>query len=439
MNTTAEVYLWGTRIGIIHQDLGKPYASFEYDKEFIKSGIELSPITMPLKDTIYEFPSLSNEPFYGLPGLVADSLPDDFGNKVIEKWLISQDKSIEDFTSIDRLCYTGKRGMGALEYKPVSFDIKDINENINVSKMVEFASEVLSSREKVVIDSSTLLTYSQLVQVGTSAGGARAKALIAWNEKTNEIRSGQINLGKDYDYWIMKFDNVKNNGDYDIIDPIEYTLIEYSYYLMAIDAGIKMNECRIYSNNGENHFMTKRFDRVNGKKLHMLSLGAIGHISYKEPCQCSYELAVQYMKKMGLPMSDIEQFYRRMVFNCMAINYDDHVKNTSFLMDRNGKWSLSPAYDLTFAYNKDNRWLKAHQMTINNKNIDITIEDLLLAGKNMGLNKRKCENIIKDVNSVVLQYEQYALKANIKIDTYKPIKEIIDKNIDYMYHKNSQV
>ncbi len=428
MNTTAEVYLWGTRIGIIHQDLEKPYASFEYDKDFLKSDIEISPIKMPLSDIVYEFPSLSGEPFFGMPGLVVDSLPDTFGNKVIEQWLASQGKSIKDFTAIDRLCYTGKRGMGALEYVPASSEISDINENINVSEMVKFASDILNQREAVTLNAQETLTYSQLVQVGSSAGGARAKALIAWNEKTNEIKSGQLNLDKDYDYWLMKFDNVSKNGDHGVEDIPEYTLIEYAYYKMAIDAGIQMNECRIYSNNGENHFMTKRFDRVNGKKIHMQSLGAMAHISYKEPGLCSYEMAAGYMRDVKLPMTDIEQFYSRMVFNCLAVNQDDHVKNISFLMDRNGEWRLSPAYDITFSYDTTNKWLSAHQMTINGKKREISLSDILEVGKKMGIKKKKCMDIISKISIVTSNFEKYADAANIREKTYVEIRKVLDQN-----------
>lgn len=428
MNTTAEVYLWGTRIGIIHQDLEKTYASFEYDKDFLKSNIEISPIKMPLSDIVYEFPSLSGEPFLGMPGLVVDSLPDTFGNKVIEQWLASQGKSIKDFTAIDRLCYTGKRGMGALEYVPASSEISDINENINVSEMVKFASDILNQRETVTLNAQEALTYSQLVQVGSSAGGARAKALIAWNEKTNEIKSGQLNLDKDYDYWLMKFDNVSKNGDHGVEDIPEYTLIEYAYYKMAIDAGIQMNECRIYSNNGENHFMTKRFDRVNGKKIHMQSLGAVAHISYKEPGLCSYEMAAGYMRDVKMPMTDIEQFYSRMVFNCLAVNQDDHVKNISFLMDRNGEWRLSPAYDITFSYDTTNKWLSAHQMTINGKKREISLSDILEVGKKMGIKKKKCMDIISKISIVTSNFDKYADAANIREKTYVEIRKVLDQN-----------
>ena len=428
MNTTAEVYLWNTRVGIIHQELNKPYASFEYDTDFLRSGIELSPIEMPLSNAVYEFPLLAGEPFFGMPGLVADSLPDDFGNKVINQWLASQGKSIRDFTAIDRLCYTGKRGMGALEYKPASSEIGDINENINVSEMVKFASDILNERKTIKLSAEEALTYSQLVQVGSSAGGARAKALIAWNETTNEIRSGQIMLDKGYDYWLMKFDNVSKNGDHGTEDVPEYTLIEYAYYKMALAAGIKMEECRIYCNEGENHFMTKRFDRAEGKKIHMQSLGAIAHISYKEPGVCSYELASQYMREMKLPVKDIEEFYRRMVFNCLAVNQDDHVKNISFLMNREGEWSLSPAYDVTFSYNPTNKWLKAHQMTINNKTSKILLEDLLHVGEIMGIKKRKCMDIISKVKDAVKDFEVYANELKIKEKTYREIRKVLDEN-----------
>lgn len=429
MNDTAEVYLWGTRIGIIHQESSKPYAAFEYDEKFIDSEIEVSPLRMPLGRNVYEFPILAGTPFYGMPGLVADSLPDKFGNAVIEQWLMTLGKSLSDFTAIDRLCYTGKRGMGALEYVPASTDIQDIDENINVREMVKFASDVLNNREKISLEAKDNLTYSQLVQVGSSAGGARAKALIAWNEETNEIRSGQMQLGDGYDYWLMKFDNVKKNGDHGLEDKPEYTLIEYAYYLMAKSCGIIMNECRIYNSEGENHFMTKRFDRENGKKLHMQSLGALSHISYQEPGLCGYELATMYMKELGISYKEIEQFYRRMVFNCLAVNQDDHVKNISFIMDRRGKWMLSPAYDVTFSYDLTNKWLCAHQMTINGKTTGIELEDLLAAGTKMGIKKRRCKEIISEIGDKVMNFTVFAQKAGIKEKTYDYIYSVIDANM----------
>ncbi len=428
MNHTAEVFLWGTRIGIIHQDPGIPYATFEYDGAFVNSGIELSPIRMPLGRNIYEFPSLTGEPFYGMPGLVADSLPDRFGNAVIERWLSNQGKALSDFTAIDRLCYTGKRGMGALEYVPAIMDVGDIDDDINVSEMVRFASDILSNRESVILNAEDNLTYSQLVQVGSSAGGARAKALIAWNEDTNEIRSGQIGLGPGYDYWLIKFDHVSKNGDHGLEDKPEYTLIEYAYYLMATSAGIVMNPCRLYESEGDHHFMTKRFDRQNGNKMHMQSLGALTHISFQEPGACGYELASAYMKELGLYHKEIEQFYRRMVFNCLAVNQDDHVKNVSFIMDKKGKWQLSPAYDITFSYNPANRWLRAHQMTINGKQTEIGLSDLIEAGNRMEIKERRCKDIINEVRSVVGRFSSFAEQVGIKEKTANYINSILDAN-----------
>ena len=428
MNSTAEVYLWGSRIGIIHQDADRPYASFEYDKDFADSGVEVSPLRMPLGKNIYEFPELTAAPFYGMPGLVADSLPDRFGNAIIEQWLLSRGKSLPDFTAIDRLCYTGKRGMGALEYVPASCGFEDIDESINVREMVAFASDILTGRENVSFRADNSLTYAQLVQVGTSAGGARAKALIAWNESTNEIRSRQTQLGPGYDYWLMKFDNVSKNGDHGLEDKPEYTLTEYAYYLMALDAGITMSECRLYASGGDHHFMTKRFDRVNGKKLHMQSLGALAHISYQEPGACGYELAAMYMKELEIPYKEIEQFYRRMVFNCLAVNQDDHVKNISFIMDRTGRWSLAPAYDVTFSYNPGNKWLRAHQMTVNGKTTDIEFSDLLAAGRGMDIKDRRCREIIDEVSASACNFAAFAEKAGMSEKTYEYISSVIAAN-----------
>ena len=426
MNDTAEVYLWGTRIGIIHQPRGRKYASFEYDRNFLNSGIEVSPLKMPLASNVYEFPDLADGAFHGLPGLVADSLPDKFGNAVIENWLLSQGKSISDFTAIDRLCYTGKRGMGALEYVPATADIGDTNEDINVQEMVRFASEVLNDRKKITLNAKNELAYSQLVQVGSSAGGARAKALIAWNERTNEMKSGQLQLGEGFDYWLMKFDNVSKNGDHGLEDRPEYTLIEYAYYKMATACGIKMSECRIYRSRNDNHFMTKRFDRADGKKIHMQSLGALAHISYQEPALCSYELAARYMKEIGLVPREIEQFYRRMTFNCLAANQDDHVKNVSFLMDRTGRWTLAPAYDITFTHDKDNKWLRGHKMTVNGKTTDIKAADIVAAGKTMGLKERRCKDIIEECAEVIAHFSDFAKEAGIRKETVDYINSIIN-------------
>lgn len=425
MINAAKVILWGTTIGYMHIDENKSTVAFEYDADFVDSGIELSPLVMPLSNAVYEFPSLAGTSFYGAPGLVADSLPDKFGNKIIERWLAEEGKSISEFNVIDRLCYTGKRGMGALEYEPDYDYSSNIIKKIQIDKMVSFASEVLSRFENKRTSIKNDVGYAQLVKLGTSAGGARAKALIALNEKTGEIKSGLIDPEDDFDYWIIKFDGVSKNGDYDLDDKPEYTLIEYAYYLMAKDAGININECQLYNENGRNHFMTKRFDRADGKKIHMQTLGALTHTDYNIPGLMSYEQAAFYMKKMGLYQSEVEEFFRRMVFNVFLVNQDDHVKNTSFLMSKKGEWHLAPAYDLTFAYNTENHWLKAHQMLVNGKSTGITKDDLVIAGERMGISKRKCNTIISDVEAVSMKSKDYFDSQGINAKTIKEMQKVI--------------
>lgn len=425
MIDTAEIFLWGTRIAIVHLEPESSFVTFEYDRNFLQSNIQVSPLKMPLSTRLYSFPNLDFQAFHGLPGLLADSLPDKFGNAVISQWLASLGKTEKEFNALDRLCYTGKRGMGALEYHPANSPLSEIDESVNVSEMVQFASDILAKRVSLKLTASQKLTYSQLLQMGTSAGGARAKAVLAWNEKTNEIRSGQLLLDKDFDYWLMKFDGVKKNGDHGLEDYVEYTLIEYAYYKMALAAGIKMNECRLYHENGNSHFMTKRFDRENGKKLHMQTLGALAHINYNEPGLCSYEQAAGYMRLLNLTAVEIEEFFRRMVFNVLAVNQDDHVKNVSFLMDKSGKWRLSPAYDITFSYDKDNRWLSAHQMLINGKKDKITLKDIIACGKNMDISTQRIKTIISEVKESVLKWPEYAENAGIRSETYQGIQSVI--------------
>lgn len=428
MINTAEVYMWGTRIGVIHKEENKPYASFEYDRDFVNSGIELSPIMMPLSGRVFEFPDLTSGAFHGVPGLVADSLPDKFGNTVINRWLAYQGKTDYDFNVLDRLCYTGKRGMGALEYVPATGPTSDVSEEINVREMAAFASKILQSREEAEIIDGKGAGFEQLLKFGTSAGGARAKAIIAWNEKTNELKSGQVDAGEGFDYWLIKFDGVKGNGDHNLEDIPEYTLIEYAYYKMALAAGIEMSECRIYEEDGRHHFITKRFDRTNGKKLHMQTLGAIAHIDYNYPGICSYELAAGYMRQMRLPASDIEQLFRRMVFNVLAVNQDDHVKNISFIMDRTGSWRLSPAYDMTFSYDPSNMWLSSHQMLINGKRTGISPADMVECGNNMDISARRCRHIISEVTCAVDVWSQIASENGIREKTTKMINQKLSEH-----------
>lgn len=413
--TAAEVFLWGTRIGTVAFDDDNGLGAFEYDQAFLSSGIEVAPIAMPLSRRVYSFPELARQSFHGLPGLLADSLPDKFGNAVINTWLKSQGRSPESFNPVERLCYTGSRGMGALEYMPARGPSATESESIEIDRLVELASKILRSREDmhVVIGENAM---QEIIKVGSSAGGARAKAVIAWNEETGDIRSGQIEAGKGYGYWLIKFDGVSRNGDKEGEDAPKHTRIEYAYHLMAKDAGILMSECRLYEEKGRYHFMTRRFDRdsVTGGKLHMQSLGAMAHFDFNQRGAYSYEQAAQVMRQLRITNTEISQFYRRMVFNVLARNQDDHVKNISFLMDRSGRWSLAPAYDVTYAYNPDGMWTGTHQMSVNGKRDAITRQDLLASAKSMGVRKAEAEQTIAAVQDSLAKWYDFAEEAKLR-------------------------
>jgi len=423
---TVCVKLWGTVVGYLHQD-DNGMVGFQYDEDFLKSNIQISPIKMPLSAATYSFPALPEHTFHGLPGMVADSLPDKFGNIVIKNYLESQGRAADSLSVIERLCYTGKRGMGALEYEP-SYKIADIDEEINIDALTKLASDILSEKEQFHLQNNDKL-MAQLMECGSSVGGARAKTLIAWNPETNDIRSGQIDVGKGYEYWLLKFDNIKNNKDKDSRpDDGEYTKVEYAYYLMALDAGIEMSECRLYKENGSAHFMTKRFDRkgAKGEKLHMQSLCALAHLDFNSPRVYSYEEAFTVMKQLKLPYRDFVQLFRRMVFNEYAKNYDDHTKNISFLMDKKGVWSLSPAYDVTFSYRKDSIWVSAHQLLINGKSDNITTEDMLKVAEKAGVKKSDVVKSIEQVRDSVSKWPDFARQAEMSENNIKLIRSILN-------------
>ncbi len=415
MINACEVYLWGTRIGVVYQDDPFGAARFEYDMRFQNTGIELSPFRMPLSNRIYRFPELIRlDAFHGLPGLLADSLPDKFGNAVIDQWLLQHGRAQGSLSAIERLCYTGQRGMGALEYVPATGP-EAHEADVDVTDMVRLASEILSKKEKASLNQHEA-NVAQLIEIGSSAGGARAKAVVAWNEKTGQIKSGQVKAGDGFEHWIIKFDGVTKNGDYNVNDKRQHSLIEYAYYLMATDLGIDMQECRILSKDGLDHFMTKRFDRVNDKKIHVQTLAALMHYDYNVPGECSYEMYAECAKRLRVGTDSIKQLYKRMVFNVVSGNCDDHVKNFSFLMDRNGTWSMSPAYDLTFAYNPDNKWISQHQMRVNNKTSDITDKDMLDCGATMGLTQDFCKGVLEQTKTVVSGWMDYAKQAGVSDD-----------------------
>ena len=355
MSTVAEVKLWGRTIGAVTLEAVNGVATFEYDRAFARSGVQVAPLMMPLGNRVYRFPDLPPRTFHGLPGMLADALPDKFGNALINAWLATQGRAPESFDAVERLCYTGPRGMGALEFVPVIGPAARGAKKIQVDALVKLASDVLSNRASLknsFARKERAQALGDILRVGTSAGGARAKAVIAWNARTNEVRSGQVAAGEGFDYWLLKFDGVANNRDKELNDPKGFGALEYAYYLMARAAGITMSECRLFEEHGRRHFMTRRFDRLpGGAKLHMQSLCAMAHYDFNNAGAYSYEQAMLVIRQLGLPATAVEEQFRRMVFNIVARNQDDHVKNIAFLMDKAGRWTLAPAYDITHSYN----------------------------------------------------------------------------------------
>ncbi|MCA1765999.1 MAG: type II toxin-antitoxin system HipA family toxin [Desulfobulbaceae bacterium] len=417
MTTVAEVKLWGRTIGAVSMAKDADTASYEYDPAFAGSGMEISPLVMPLSNKVYTFPELSHRSFHGLPGLLADSLPDRFGNALINAWLASRGRQPDSFNGVERLCYMGIRGMGALEYAPAMGPRARQAGEIQIGQLVELASEILTNRTDLQVsfgDKNREQALRDILRVGTSAGGARAKAVVAWNPSGNEVRSGQIPAGEGFEYWILKFDGVSGNRDKELEDPKGYGLIEYAYYKMAIDAGITMSECRLFEENGRHHFMTRRFDRLaGGKKVHMQSLGALAHFDFNLAGAYSYEQALLVIKQLGLPMGSVEEMFRRMVFNIVARNQDDHVKNIAFLMDKSGVWSLAPAYDMMYSYNPAGTWTADHQMTMNGKRDNFTLEDFRACARTASMKRGRAEAIIEDVREKVLHWRDYAEEVGV--------------------------
>ncbi|MDD4603325.1 MAG: type II toxin-antitoxin system HipA family toxin [Bacteroidales bacterium] len=424
MVTVALVKLWGQLVGAVAWQEEEGYASFEFDPSFLKHGLDLAPVTMPLSTLsqgsgIFNFPTISKETYYGLPGLLADSLPDRFGNRLIDIWFATQGRAPESMNPVERLCYVGNRGMGALEFEPMIKRGKNTPQPLEIDDLVKLAKEALGQKKELSADLAKEAgkALQEILLVGTSAGGARAKAIIAWNEETGKVVSGQLLAPKGFSHWIIKLDGVTNDM---LGDPKGYGRIEYAYYKMAVDCGINMSESRLLQEGGRAHFMTKRFDRIeNNHKLHMQTLCGLCHFDYNSPGAYAYEQVFQTMRQLRLPYSDAEQLYTRMVFNVIGRNMDDHAKNISFLMDPGGTWRLAPAYDLLYAFNPASKWLARHQMTINGKREDITRDDLLSVGKQMNIKKDK--EIIDRVRSVIDRWSYYAADAGIPQKQYQPL------------------
>lgn len=416
MVNVAQVHLWEHKVGNVYWNEDHGFASFEYEPEFINTGIQVAPLMMPLREQVFSFPALPQGTFLGLPGMLAESLPDAFGRELLDAWLGLQKR--EKANPVERLCFQGKRSMGALEFVPSHERNLETTNSIEIESLVNVAGIALANKESLVTNfSNPQEALLDIIRVGTSAGGQRAKAVIAYNDETGEVRSGQCEVPEGFGYWLIKLDGVTNKI---LGDPEHYGEIEYVHYLMAKAAGINMTECRLMREHDRAHFMTRRFDRTPHGKLHMQTLCGIAHYDFNMPHAYSYEQAFGIMRRLRLTYPEAEEFYRRMVFNVVARNQDDHTKNTSFLMNRKGEWRLSSAYDMSWAYNPRGGWTSSHQMSINNKYDNITREDLLQVAHEM--NVKRAEKIIDQVVEAVSQWPKLA----------KEQSEIDPKVIDYI-------
>lgn len=415
--TLSRVILWGKRIGSVEWDDRREVGVFQYAADFAGSGIEPSPITMPLSSVPYSFPELPGA-FHGLPGLLSDSLPDRFGHRLIDAWLARQGRLPGSMNPVERLCYIGRRGMGALEFEPSAGRRGAGARPVDIAALVALANEVLD--ERAGLSGRIGADYDEedmqeMLRVGTSAGGARAKALLAWNRKSGEFRSGQLDGLEGFEHWLLKFDGVSNNRDKELADPLGYGRIEYAYHLMAAEAGIEMTECRLHHEGGRSHFMTRRFDRTaQGRKRHMQSLAALCHFDYNDPSAYSYEQAMQTIRRISQrPQQDVEQQFSRATFNLMARNQDDHVKNIAFLMDPDGRWHLSPAFDVTYAYNPDGQFTGRQQMSVNGKRGEFRFEDLIALAKSAGVKPGRAKARIEQVAESLQRWPEFAEAAGV--------------------------
>lgn len=413
----ADVYIWGEHAGTIAWDENRQAGSFEYAESFRSKGLDLAPLTMPLQNQqVWQFPSLNHDTFLGMPGLLADALPDAFGKALLDRWLASIGRTFAN--PVERLCYQGNRSMGALEFVPAQDNYLEKSTALEVDSLVQVAREVLNTKAELntSFDNDTKEAIANIIRVGTSAGGQRAKAVIAYNDATKEVRSGQIAAPEGFTHWLLKLDGVTNAN---LGDPKHFGQIEYVYHLMAREAGIDMMECRLLEENGRAHFMTRRFDRTDhAQKVHMQTLCGIAHFDYKILHAYSYEQAFQVMRRLRLSYQQAEEMYRRMVFNVIARNQDDHTKNISFLMNQEGKWRLSPAYDISWCYNPQGAWTSKHQMSVNGKWDNITVQDMLDVAKNVNIKQPK--QIIEQVVYAVSLWPKLAKEFGIP-------KEIIDQ------------
>ena len=417
-----EVRIWGTRVGAVAADPARKSYAFEYDPKWARRGIELAPLTMPVAGgsaRIYTFPSLDEETFKGLPGMLADALPDRFGNQLIDAWMARRGYSPGQITVLDRLAYMNRRGMGALEFRPARGGSNAASmAPIQMAKLVEQARKAFQGA--LGDDDTASQALNQLISVGTSAGGMRAKAVIGWNPATDEMVAGQFDLPEGFEHWLLKFDGV---GKDDVLGPSQqYGRIEYAYHLMATQAGIQMQPCRLHEEGGRAHFMTKRFDRDGNAKIHVQSLCALRHMSYNLVNTHAYESLFLAARDLGLDDDDHRQLFTRLAFNVAARNQDDHTKNFAFMMREGGLWELTPAYDVTFAQDPANQWLKAHQMSVNGKFEDIGRADLVALAEQFSIPRPV--SIMDSVNQAVSQWADLAQSAGVSADEIARIGQL---------------
>jgi serine/threonine-protein kinase HipA len=419
MVVAAEIWIWDQLAGVVLWDDTEQLGSFEFDPKFLKSGLDISPIKMPLSQgkRIYSFPELRKsrgdvfDTFKGLPGLLADMLPDKYGNQLINTWLIQNGRKADSLNPVEQLCFIGKRGVGALEIRPSLRQDSGKATHLEIDSLVHIAGKILNSRADFQADLSSeeQSALSDILKIGTSAGGARAKAVIAFNPKTGEVKSGQVKAPAGFSYWIIKFDGVH---DSQFGASAGYGRVEMAYYLMAKAAGIRMSECRLLEENGRAHFMTKRFDRLDtGQKIHMQSLCGLRHFDFNQVGYYSYEQVFETMRMLRLPYPEAEELFVRMVFNVLARNCDDHTKNFAFLMDQTGNWSLSPAYDICFAYRPGSIWVSSQSLMVHGKRENISDADFLEVARQMNI--KKPEEKIEQVKLAVGRWVEFADEVGV--------------------------
>jgi serine/threonine-protein kinase HipA len=427
----AIVKIWGQQVGAVAWEDQTGLASFEYDTTFKNLNWELSPLKMPINSGrgVFSFPELKQgkndlyDTFKGLPGLLADVLPDRYGNELINLWLAQQGRPLNSMNPVEMLCFIGTRGMGAMEFEPANFNVNESSFSIEMDSLVDIAKKMLSQK---VSFQTNLKKYNeqaimQIITIGTSAGGARPKAVIAYNEKSGEVRSGQTIAPKGFEHWLLKLDGV---SDVQLGASDGYGRVEMAYYNMAISCGIDMMPSMLFEENGRAHFMTKRFDREQGDiKHHMQTLCAINHFDYNSVTSFSYEQLFQTMRELSLSYADAEQMFRRMVFNVISRNCDDHTKNFAFRLKKEGKWELAPAYDLCHAYRPNHQWVSQHALSINGKRKDINKSDLLVIGNS--IHCKRAAEIVDEIESIVMNWDRFASEVGVS----KELIEAIDVTI----------